>query len=611
MHRFLSLTALFILVLIVVFGCSNDPNPVSSPKEAISANSNRAPGAIPADAVIDSARFNVHVFDTDTQSVMVHRVTSAWDETDVDWTNFAAAYDAGPLAALSVEDTGWYYVNVSAQVQGWFDSTLGNYGFLLEPSASDTGLMTQIDSREAGSEHPFLEVFYTTHEGSTCDTLKTAADASIYSVDPDSNFGSDTSLMVAREAGEDSLYQSLIQFEFSVEVRLVSLGNFIWLDDNADGLQDADESGVEGVVVNLYSCDDSQFVATETTNSTGYYSFDDLEAGDYFVEFIAPDNYMFTTANVGDDETLDSDADPESGMSDCVTLLPGVLYIGLDAGLVPVPASIGDFVWNDENENGLQDEGETGMADVKVMLYTCDGTLMDSTMSDSDGMYMFESVEPGEYYLKFVNPPGYIFTYQDSGDDDAVDSDVDRYQKRTVCFAVENSDEQDVWDAGLFAYEGCTYGKGYWKNHAGMGPQDDEITKLLPIWLGDKDGDKSIAVTTADTAFMILQQHTFCYPKNGITKLYAHLLTAKLNIANFADPEDIEDAIAEADSFLAEYDWTDWDSLDKDQRHDVMQWMSMNEMYNEGHIGPGHCSDDDCDNGYDDDDDGYYKFGDH
>ena len=55
----------------------------------------------------------------------------------------------------------------------------------------------------------------------------------------------------------------------------------------------------------------------------------------------------------------------------------------------------------------------------------------------------------------------------------------------------------------------------------------------------------------------------------------------------------IEDVIAEADNFLAEYDWTDWNSLDKEQRRVVMQWKSMTEMFNEGEIGPGHCGDDD------------------
>ncbi len=479
MRQFLSLSTLFIMALIVTAGCSNDPNPVSTPKEISPESVNPATGAIPSDATIDSARFFIHAFETDTQSVTVHQITSAWDEAGVTWTNFASAFNTNTIATLSVDDTGWYSVDVSTEVQDWFDSTIENFGFLLQPDISDTGLSTHINSDDAGSEHPFLEVFFTTHEGSSCDTLMTVADAYIYSVSPDGNYGTDTALIVEREVGEDSLYQSLIQFEFPIEIRYSSIGNFVWSDSNADGIQDDGEPGLAGVVVNLYDCDDSQFVATLTTNSTGYYSFGSLMAGDYYIEFIAPDYHMFTLANVGDNETLDSDADPKSGLSDCVTLLPGVLAIGLDAGFV--------------------------------------------------------------------------------------------------------------------VYDGCTYGKGYWKNHAGFGPQDDELSKFLPIWLGNEDGNKSIEVTTADTAVMILQQHTFGHPRNGITRLYAHLLTAKLNIANRAYPGDIEDAIAEADDFLAEYDWNDWDSLDKEQRQTILNWKSKNEMFNEGEIGPGHCGDDDND----------------
>jgi len=477
MKRFFVLSALIIMILIVAVGCSNDSNPVSTSKGVSPESVNRVMGAIPSDATIDSARFFIHVFETDTQSVTVHQITATWDETGVNWTNFASAFDTNILTTLSVEDTGWYYVDVSAQVQGWFDSTGENFGFLLQPDVADTGLSTNISSHDAGSECPFLEVFFTTHNGSSCDTMETAANAYIYSVSPDGNYGTDTALIIERETGVDSLYQSLIRFEFSVEVRYVSLGNFVWLDENANGLQDSGEAGIADVVVNLYDCADSQFVATLTTNSTGYYSFNSLMAGDYYAEFIAPDSHMFTPANVGDDESLDSDANPENGLSDCVTLLPGVRHIGLDAGFV--------------------------------------------------------------------------------------------------------------------AHDGCTYGKGYWKNHAGLGPQDNELSQFLPIWLGDKDGSKSIEVTTADTAVMILQQHYFGHPRNGITKLYAHLLTAKLNIANCAYPGDIEDVIAEADNFLAEYDWTDWNSLDKEQRRVVMQWKSMTEMFNEGEIGPGHCGDDD------------------
>ena len=90
----------------------------------------------------------------------------------------------------------------------------------------------------------------------------------------------------------------------------------------------------------------------------------------------------------------------------------------------------------------------------------------------------------------------------------------------------------------------------------------------------------------------LLSQKVYGHPSNGITKLYAQLLAAKLNIVNFANPYEIEDVISDADDFLADYGYEDWDSLDKDQRKMVNGWKSYLDDYNNGLIGPGHCDSD-------------------
>lgn len=254
-------------------------------------------------------------------------------------------------------------------------------------------------------------------------------------------------------------------------------------------------------------------------------------------------------------------------------------------------ASIGDYVWFDENMDGIQDTSESGMADVMVDLYNCDDSLIASTMTDADGMYMFDSLDAGNYYLMFTAPDGYMFTLMDQGSDDALDSDVDPETGMTECFEVAADQAYPDYDAGLVMEEtgGCTYGKGYWKNHTGLGPQPDLVTDLLPLWLGDEDSSASMEITTAQMAFDVLQQHMYGAPSNGITKLYAHLLTAKLNIANGADDEDIAQTIMDADDFLGMYSWEDWGDLGQDDRQMVMGWKDMLESYNEGMIGPGSC----------------------
>lgn len=139
---------------------------------------------------------------------------------------------------------------------------------------------------------------------------------------------------------------------------------------------------------------------------------------------------------------------------------------------------------------------------------------------------------------------------------------------------------------------GCTRTIGYWKNHAGFGPQADVVTPLLPIWLGTALGVKSIDVTTAQIAVDILSQKVYGTPKNGITKLYAQLLGAKLNIASGADFSEIAAAITAADAFLATHNYLDWSSLSKDDKNMVLGWQGLMDDYNEGFVGPAHCSDD-------------------
>ena len=137
--------------------------------------------------------------------------------------------------------------------------------------------------------------------------------------------------------------------------------------------------------------------------------------------------------------------------------------------------------------------------------------------------------------------------------------------------------------------DGCTHTIGYWKTHAGFGPQADVVTELLPISLGTAGGDKSLDVTTAAMAVDVLKMKTYGSNSNGITKLYAQMLGAKLSMADGADGGDIADALAAADAFLADHDWTDWSSLSKAQKNMVLGWQSMFDDYNNGLIGPDHC----------------------
>lgn len=146
--------------------------------------------------------------------------------------------------------------------------------------------------------------------------------------------------------------------------------------------------------------------------------------------------------------------------------------------------------------------------------------------------------------------------------------------------------EIDVYD---IPQDGCTATIGYWKTHAGFGPQDDDVTPLLPVNLGDMGGAKTLMVNDAATAVAIFKMKDYGGSKNGIAKLYAQLLGAKLNMASGASTMDINDAMSEADAFLADHDWMDWDGLSAMDQQMVLAWKDMFDDYNNGYIGPGHC----------------------
>lgn len=150
--------------------------------------------------------------------------------------------------------------------------------------------------------------------------------------------------------------------------------------------------------------------------------------------------------------------------------------------------------------------------------------------------------------------------------------------------------------------EGCTYTKGYWKNWTGLGNgnQADMVTPLLPIWLGNAGGDKSLFVDDVYMAVDVLKEKTYGHSHNGITKLYSQLLAAKLNFANGASDDAVANVVQRADNFLANHDWTDWDDLNRRAKRRVLRAQRILDRYNNGTIGPGHCYSDDDDGCHDD-----------
>jgi hypothetical protein len=476
MKTALSVIILSISLSLMMTGCADESSPIRSIAEQ---SSNSFPGnpqkPIPADASIDSVFLWLHSPTADTHLVSVHHVTAAWDEMSVTWNSFAESYDAEAITHLLLDDSGYMAFDLSSVAADLLVTGQDNHGILLRLDPGDAS-KEYITGKENGAGAAFLKICYTAADSSVCENLMVVADAAIYAGVPMMNFGLMPSMPLGYTGSPDSVFQILLDFGIMIEPRLASIGDRVWMDDNADGIQDSGETGMSGVTVNLFDCADS-LIATTVTDNAGHYHFGSLPEGEYSLEFIKPGSYQFSIMDAGTDDDIDSDVDPATGWTGCITLLPGVQENSIDVGL-----------------------------------------------------------------------------YTESG--------------------------------------GCTYGKGYWKNHAGLGPQDNELSQHLPLWLGDEGGGSSVQITDVQTAVDYLSQKVHGRPNNGISKLYAQLLAAKLNIANGADPADAADVINDADDFLADHGWSEWESLESDQRHELLHWKDMLDWYNNGMIGPGHCGDD-------------------
>ncbi len=87
--------------------------------------------------------------------------------------------------------------------------------------------------------------------------------------------------------------------------------------------------------------------------------------------------------------------------------------------------SIGNYVFKDKNNNGIQDAGDEPYSGVRVELYDAIGSLLKETQTTgADGKYLFESLTKTGYKVKFYPPAGEDFTTKGIGADD-VNSDVD------------------------------------------------------------------------------------------------------------------------------------------------------------------------------------------
>ena len=284
-----------------------------------------------------------------------------------------------------------------------------------------------------------------------------------------------------------------------------TLGNYVWEDINGDGIQNEFATGIENVVVNLTGTDGAGRTVDRVvrTDENGIYFFDGLRPGEYKVTFETPTDHKATYADLGGDDTKDSDADQVTGMTPTTTLVSGDNYEDFDAGFY-VPSRLGDFVWDDLNANGIQDLGEPGISGVLVTLSGNDGAgnpVTLTTTTDGNGAYFFENLVPGIYKITFETPTDYTATAQSLGFDPKKDSDINPATGMTINYTIISGTKNLDIDAGYYKYG--EIGNFAWKDCSKDGIQDAGEAGLanVPVVLNGTTGaGQGVNLTTSTDA---------------------------------------------------------------------------------------------------------------
>ncbi len=220
--------------------------------------------------------------------------------------------------------------------------------------------------------------------------------------------------------------------------------------------------GLANITVNLFKDFDANGVPdgpvfrTTQTNASGFYQFTGLE--------VALAGGANTTRYIVRVDT----ADPDLGT--CNVSIPPTSYNPPLTSTNPndptndfrfqEPArfTLGDRVWYDQNQNGIQDPNEPGYNGVTVQLFpnaTCAGAPSATTTTVAgpagfgNGYYQFPNLLAGPYCVQFSGiPAGWSISPANVGGNDVVDSDVDPATGRITNINLTANDPNE--DMGIY-----------------------------------------------------------------------------------------------------------------------------------------------------------------
>ena len=191
------------------------------------------------------------------------------------------------------------------------------------------------------------------------------------------------------------------------------------------------------------------------------------------------------------------------------------------------------YVWDDTNNNGIQDSGEPGISGAVVAV---DSSV---TATDAEGFYYFWAGPDSTHQIAVQIPPGTEPSPPNIGIDDTMDSDgISDGMGNSVATLTFTSSADSTTDFGFFTpavQQPGTGTPGYWKNH----PEAWPVTQIV---VGGVTYTRSQAIAWLDTV-----------GKDKTTTMFSSLVSAMLNAKIGNDTSCVSSTITAADHWMALY----------------------------------------------------------
>lgn len=223
-----------------------------------------------------------------------------------------------------------------------------------------------------------------------------------------------------------------------------SLSGTVYEDLNNNQTNDS-EPGLSRIISlrHLDGIDPDAVIGT-TTSTSGVFTFNNtnISGGD---PIISGDQYQISI-------------DPVAGYTLTTANAPQIIIATSgSANFTPIgyfqPSSISGHAFDDQNHSGSQDIGEPNLSGVTVHLLSSDLITIDSTTTSAlTGVYAFNDLSAGTYYISMDNPAGYTATYYSLG---VTENDLDSSDNNTtIAFVLGANEDLTGVDGGFFSAAG-------------------------------------------------------------------------------------------------------------------------------------------------------------